>query len=124
MSTKKSKSGKRAKSTKKLNYRAPSESKASEAITVAWTVSITTLFGCNLAILAVHFWLSTNPEAQGAAMLKELLLFAGAIVGVLSLLMLPVVYRLRSLPPPPGLAVFGACLAAAPPLVLLWRSLQ
>ncbi|WP_146450167.1 hypothetical protein [Bythopirellula polymerisocia] len=124
MSTKKSKPPRKPKPSKKLRYRAPSESKASEAITVAWTVSITTLFGCNLAVLAIHYWLKADPQAQSLAMLKELLLFAGAIVGVVSLVLLPAVYRLRSVSPPTGLAVFGACLAAAPLLTLFLRSLQ
>ena len=124
MSTKKSKPSKKPKSAKKLQYRPPSESKASESITVAWTVSITTLFGCNLAILAIHYWLKSNSQAQSLTMLKELLLFAGAIVGAVSLTLLPIVYRLRSVPPPTGLAIFGACLAAAPILMLCLRSLQ
>ncbi|QEG34081.1 hypothetical protein [Bythopirellula goksoeyrii] len=118
------KKNKPSKKQKKLQYRTPAESRGSEAITVAWTVTITTLFFCDLAIVAIHFWLADSPEAKGLLALRELMLFAGAFIGVLSLLLLPAVYKLRSTLPPTGLVVFGACLAIAPILTLLVRGLQ
>ncbi len=124
MPSKKRKTANRPKTGKKLDYRQLAETKGSEAITVAWTVSITTLLGCNLAILAIHYWLGSTPEARGLAILKELLLFSAATIGGLSLLLLPVVYRLRTIPPPTGLAVFGVCLAVAPISILLLRAVQ
>lgn len=124
MSSKKSKQTKKPKSAKKLQYRTPAESTGSEAITVAWTVTITTLFCCNVALLAIHFWLVRNPDVKGLSALQELLLFAGALIGVLSLLLLPPLYKLRKVLPPKGLVVFGACLALAPLLTLLVRGLQ
>lgn len=100
------------------------ESRASEALTVAWTVTVTTVLMCNLAILAAHFYLSSNPEAKRMEMLQELMLLTGIMVGTLSLILLPIVMRVRRVPPPTGLVAFSVCLAAAPILVFVMRLLN
>lgn len=100
------------------------ESSAGEALTVAWTVTITTLLFCNLAIVASHYIAVQYPDAHGLRLMKELLLMAGSALGVISLALLPIVYRVREVAPPTGLAVFGAYLALAPVLTLIVRNLQ
>jgi hypothetical protein len=100
------------------------ETRSSEAITVAWTVTITTLFFCNLAILGAHYYLAQNPDAERFRLMRELLLISGCCMGLLSLALLPIVYRVRAVPPPSGLAVFGACLAMGPVLAMILRGLQ
>jgi hypothetical protein len=87
-------------------------------------VSITTLLFCNLAIVAAHFLSSGNPDAQGFRLMKELLLIMGGSLGVVSLVLLPIVYRIRNVAPPTGIVVFGACLAAAPLLALVVHNLR
>ena len=116
-----------AKSKKRSNHRNEAisrESSASEALTVAWTVSITTLFFCNIAIVGAHFFAWRYPQAEGLSMMKEMLLMAGSALGVVSLVLLPIVYRVRVVAPPKGLSVFGACLALAPVLAVVVRILQ
>ena len=103
---------------------APLESRSSEAITVAWTVTITTLFFCNVAILGAHYYLAQNPDAERFRLMKELLLISGCCMGLISLALLPIVYRMRTVPPPSGLAVFGACLAIGPVLAMILRNFQ
>ena len=112
------------KKPKKSRQRAvePVESRSTEALTVAWTVTITTLLFCNLAAIAAHYFAAWNPEAKKMLVLREMLVFAGAVVGGLSLLLLPFVQRYRRTPPPKGLVVFGVCLAIAPILVLVLRA--
>ena len=102
----------------------PIESRASEALTVAWTVTLTTLLFCNLATIAAHFYILATPDAKSMKLLREMLLFASAIVGCLSLTLLPFVHRYRRIPPPKGLVVFGACLAIAPILVVVLRAVR
>ncbi len=51
-------------------------------------------------------------------MFKNLLLMSGALVGLLSLALLPILYRVRTVAPPQSLVVFGICLAAAPLVAL------
>jgi hypothetical protein len=102
----------------------PAESDGAEALTVAWTVTITTLFFCDLAIVGAHFIALQYPQADGLQLMKEMLLIAGGALGVFSLVLLPIVYRVRVVVPPTGLAVFGACLALAPVLAIIVRTLQ
>ena len=104
------------------NNQAPTESRAAEAITIAWTVTITTLIFCHLITLAAHGYVLLSPEAKKMLLLREMILFAGAVVGVLSMLLLPFVLRYRQVPPPRGVVVFGICLAIAPILVLVLRA--
>jgi hypothetical protein len=104
--------------------KASAESRTSDAVTVCWTVSVTTLLMCNLAAAAAQLYARGNPAARGALMLGELLLLAGVVIGIASLLMLPVVYRVRRVPPPQGLVVFAVCLAVAPVLAVIVRAVQ
>ena len=101
-----------------------SETRSGEALAVAWGVTVTMLVFCNLFNVGLHTYVSQNPDAQQLAVLGELLLFAGSVVGAISLIILPLLYRLRNVGPPRGIAVFGACLAAAPIMALLMKTLR
>ncbi len=110
------------KSTKKVASKAnvlPAETKGSETLTVLWTITVLMVLMTNLLTVALHYYLLAHPEAEKLALLKGLLLFTGSLVGGISLIVLPILYRVRKVPPPPGLAVFGACVAVAPILVVL-----
>ena len=100
------------------------ETRPAEAITVAWTVSVTTVLLCNLTCVGVYFFVASNPEEKKMFLLQNLLLFAGAVVGILSLALLPVVFKVRKIPPPMGLVVFGVCVTAAPILAILAKLIQ
>jgi hypothetical protein len=102
----------------------PSESGAGEAATVAWTVSVTMVAACDLAAIAAHVYLLRNPGVRSIAVLAQLMLFGGAAIGAASLVLVPVVYRVRRVPPPTGFTVFAACAAAAPILALIARTIQ
>jgi hypothetical protein len=116
-----------AKSKKRATSRPPelpTESQAAEALTVAWMVTVTTLFFGNLAIVGSHFFLLQYPDVGGLRLMKEILLIATSALGVISLVLLPIVYRVRVVAPPTSLIVFGACLAAAPVLAIIVRNLS
>ena len=98
------------------------ENQTSEAATVAWTVTVTMVVACDLAAVAAHVYLLFNPGAKWAGMFSGLMLLSGALIGVGSLALLPVVYRLRRAPPPLGFVVFAVCAAAAPILALVARA--
>ena len=120
-------SRKKKRSRKSFASRSPTESaesRTSEAVTVGWTVTLTTVFFCNLAAVAAHFYVTAHPEAQRMAMLREFMLFSGALAGLLSLALLPLVKRLRQTPPPRGLVVFGVCIALAPILAVALRAIR
>ena len=100
------------------------ENRTSVAVTVCWTVTLTTLFFSNLAAIVAHLFVLASPPAERMAMLREMLLYAGVLVGLLSLGLVPLVYRLRRTPPPSGLVAFGVCLALAPMLAVALRAMR
>jgi hypothetical protein len=103
---------------------APIESRNSEVLTVGWTVTLTTLFFCNLAAIGAHFYAEAHPEAQRMATLRELLLFACIVTGLLSLVLCALVHRLRETLPPRRLVAFGVCLALAPIMAVVLRAIR
>lgn len=111
-------------SAAKQNSLPPVESRASESLTVLWAVTVLMVLVADVLAVAAHFYLTANPEAEKVVLLKGLLLFTGSLVGAVSLIVLPILYRVRQVPPPPGLAVFGACVAAAPILTQLVGAAQ
>lgn len=96
----------------------PAESRLSVATTVAWTVSVTTVLLCNLASAAAHFIAGRQPQVAGMALLSQWLLLSGGLIGVASLVLLPIVYRVRRDPPPTPVVAF-AVLAAIAPIVAI-----
>ena len=100
------------------------ESRASDAVTVAWTVAVTAVLLCDLVMVALHYTVVRDEAGERIRMLHELLLFAGVVTGTLAMILLVVVYRVRRAPPPPGLAVFSVCVSAASLLAVLMRGLQ
>lgn len=102
----------------------PVETRASESLTVFWTVTVLMALVTDLMSVGVHFYLLSHPDAKNMALLKGMLLFTGALVGGVSLVTLPFLYRVRKVPPPSGLAVFGASVAAAPILAVLLQAIQ
>ena len=115
---------KKKKRTSRRLPEAPVETRTSEAITVGWTVTLTTLLLCNLVAIGAHYYAVAHPEAQRMALLREMLLFAGAVVGSISLVLLPLMHRVRQTPPPRGLVAFGICIAIGPILVVALRALR
>jgi hypothetical protein len=104
--------------------RATAESSVSEAATIAWTVCVTTLIACDVTAAAAHVYFLQHPDARRAALLGGLMLLAGAVIGLGTLALTPVVYRVRRTPPPTGFAVFAVCAALAPMIALAARALQ
>jgi hypothetical protein len=101
----------------------PAESRASEAMTVAWTVSVTGVVISNLIVVAAHLYARSNPS-QPTKAFEGIMLISSASMGAVSLALLPVVWRTRRLKPPIGYTVFAALVAAAPVVTLVGRLLQ
>jgi hypothetical protein len=106
------------------NHRHSGETRTSDATTVGWTVSVTTVLLCDIAAVAAYLYTQAYPHARSMVLLRELLLIAAAIIGFISLAMLPIVFRVRRAPPPSGVTVFAVCAGAAPILALLVRNLR
>ena len=102
----------------------PGETRGAVAVTVAWVMSVTTVLMCEAAAVAAHLAARFNPPAPRIQLFSTWMLLTSAAVGAVSLALLPAVYRLRRVLPPTGLAVFGACAAAAPILAVVTRLLR
>jgi hypothetical protein len=99
----------------------PTESRASEAVTIAWTSSVTSVLVADLVVIAAHLYARSHPDAQAAKALDAIMLVTAAAMGAASLALLAVVWRTRRLKPPQGYVVFAALVAAAPIIALIGR---
>ena len=103
--------------------RQPEETRAADVITVAWTVSITAVLLSNLAAVAAHLYSIAVPDAGRTEFLKTLMLFSACAIGVVCLALIPVVYRVRRVPPPFGIVLFAVLISAAPILTIVARQM-
>ena len=85
----------------------PTESPAAESLTIGWMLTVMTALACELGLCAALWLEKMHPDAQPIHALTGLLLFAGALIGLLSLVLLPFVVRMRRVPPPTGVMVFA-----------------
>jgi hypothetical protein len=100
------------------------ESQASKAVTIVWSLSVVMVLVCALMAVGARLLLLAQPESERLPALEAFALFAACIIGAVSLVVLPVVYRIRRIPPPTGLVVFGSIVAAAPWIVVALRTFQ
>jgi hypothetical protein len=99
----------------------PTESRASEAVTIAWTSSVTGVFIADLIVIASHLYGRLNPDATAARVLEAIMLLSAATMGAISLALLIVVWRTRVAKPPVGFTVFALLCAVAPIVALCGR---
>jgi hypothetical protein len=99
----------------------PAESRASEAVTIAWTSSVTGVFIADLIVIAAHLYARGNPAARAAVALEAIMLLSAAVMGAISLVLLAIVWRTRRLKPPRGYLVFATLVAIAPLVALVGR---
>ncbi|HTN76681.1 MAG TPA: hypothetical protein VL096_15590 [Pirellulaceae bacterium] len=105
-----------------------SDDRRGEVATVGWMLAMlaTTaadFFGV-LAMLIVPAVTANATNPGLAPLLPRLLLFIAAITGTVCVLVTPVVYRFRRIPPPLPITVFGLVVSVLPVLVLFWWSLE
>jgi hypothetical protein len=99
----------------------PSESRASEAVTIAWTSSVTGVFIADLIVIAAHLYARFSPDADAAKILEAIMLLSAATMGAISLVLLLVVWRTRIVKPPVGFTVFAGTVAIGPIVTLIGR---
>ena len=125
MSKTKSKKRPKKRRTKARQYgtHQPTESRPAEVMTVAWSVTVITVLLCDLLAVAAHLLAGISDSPAPLTMLVRLLLIAGSIVGLLSLGLLPLILRIRQVPPPGGFITFSVFVAIAPLVVLIGLAL-
>lgn len=102
-----------SKRTKKRRKAAAVEpSRAMEALTIGWMLTVVTTLVCETAYVLVR---SMNRAGQPSlTMLAGLLLFAALVTGIVVLIMTPVVLRGRRHPPPRPVTIVSLFIGAAP----------
>jgi hypothetical protein len=102
----------------------PAESRRSEVLTIAWTVSVTGVLVADLMLVAAHLYSRSHPEEELARNLQGILLLFASAMGIVSLALLPVVWRMRRLKPPMGYIVFAILVTVSPILATIVRLLR
>jgi hypothetical protein len=99
------------------------ESRVADAMTVGWMLTVMTALVCQASLVIVRAVEHYQTDVEALGLLGELLLFAALASGVISLLLAPVVLRLRRTPVPPGIIVFAFAVGLTPLAIVVWRSL-
>lgn len=107
-----------------LVAKAPEESRHAEVTTIAWMLSVVTTLFCELGSLVAWVFLRFQPESAWVGLLSRYLLAAAAIIGVISLLLAVGVFKLRRVPPPPGIMGFALAIGLAPAPIAVLMSLD
>lgn len=112
---------KKAKNRKRHKPQPPRESRSVEFLTVAWMLSVITTLLCEVGGTLAKIFGENNVRLS---LFAGYLLFAAAVIGAASLVMLVAVYRLRKVKPPSGIIFFSAVVGGTPLVVLLFSWLQ
>ena len=103
----------------------PVEDQRSVAVTVAWMMAtLATAAALALAggaYVLTRSLLSNAGQPNPLTALPGLLLFIAVVTGILTLLLIPVVYRVRTTPPPSTVTIGSACIAVSPWIIVLVR---
>src|SRR3989304_3016524 len=86
----------------------PHEERSAEAITIAWTASVTSVFLADLVTIAAHFYARSHPGSKAAVPFEAIMLLTACVMGLASLALLPIVWSVSRLKPPAGVVGFGA----------------
>ncbi len=97
----------------------PAESQAAEAATIGWMLATLTGAVAELGVLAARLYTAAYPDAKGIGTAGELLLFASALIGLIVLGLIPVVYKVRTLKPPPAITAFAVVVGILPWITII-----
>ena len=111
----------RKKKRQKKHPQRPTETKASETVTIAWTLTVMTSLLCDLGTAAARFYVWAQPDAVRIGMLSGVLFLAAVVVGIFSLMLLPVVLKVRREPPPRAFIVLAVIVAIAPLVAIVMQ---
>jgi hypothetical protein len=95
------------------------ETRVADALTVFWMVTVMAVLLLELATVGFRWYFHLHPNNQRIGMFADLLYLCSALVGCISLLLLPVVWRLRRVKPPRSITLFALVTAALPIIMML-----
>lgn len=105
----------------------PQESRAADAVTVFWMLTMMATLGAEVVSLVSYALIAQADDPTTLPltlrMLPGLLQMTALVTGVLCLLLTPVAYKLRRVPPPGGVVVIAVAVGAFPLITLLLMQL-
>jgi len=101
------------------------ESRQSIAVTVAWMLSLLVTLAAEVIAVPATIIAKANPEPPGpgisTAHVADIFLFLALVTGLISAGLVPLVYRVRAIPPPQSVTVAALVAAAVPPITMVLR---
>ncbi|MBC7853872.1 MAG: hypothetical protein IAF94_10580 [Pirellulaceae bacterium] len=101
------------------------ETRQSVAVTVAWMLTLLVTVAAEVIAVPATIISKANPqplrEGITTAHIADLFLFLALVTGLLSVGLVPLVYRVRTIPPPPAIVVAALVAAAVPPITMVLR---
>lgn len=97
------------------------ESRVADALTVAWMLTVMTVLMLGLMTIGFRWFASSRPEAPVLGALADLLYLCAGLCGAISLLIFPLVWKLRKTKPPWGVTLFSLVAAGLPIVLLIAR---
>jgi hypothetical protein len=108
--------------TARKRYAGGKDVRRAEAVTVAWVTStLATACAMGLSLLAIWLTGSASPSTSDRSFLNAILplmLFTGAVTGLVALCLTPLVYFFRRVPPPILITVLAVAIAVSPIVAL------
>ena len=101
------------------------ETRQSVAVTVAWMLTLLVTVAAEVIAVPATIISKANPQPLGegvsTAHIADLFLFLALVTGLVCVGLVPLVYRVRTIPPPPAIVVAALVAAAVPPITMVLR---
>jgi hypothetical protein len=97
----------------------PAETRAADAMTVAWMLCVVTAILCEIGAIVTRWLLSDYRANVQLQVLFALLAFSALVTGAIGLCLLPIVMKTRRVPPPRAVVVVSVVAGVAPLLLLV-----
>ena len=95
------------------------ETRLADALTVFWMITVMQVLLFELATVGFRWYYAAHPEAERLGALSDLLYLCAALGGCISLLILPLVWKLRRVKPPLGITLFAIIITALPIITMI-----
>lgn len=110
---------------KSPSSRTEGESRQSVAVTVAWMLSLLVTLAAEVIAIPAVIFSKANPQPLGEGLttshVADLFLFLSLVTGLITAGLVPLVYRVRSIPPPQSIALTALVAGAVPPITMVLR---
>lgn len=101
------------------------ESRQSLAVTVAWMLALLVTLAAEAIAIPAAILARANPPPPGpglsAVHVANLFLFVALVTGLVAAGLVPLVYRVRTVPPPQSIAIVALVAGAVPPITMVIR---